>query len=99
MALSMTKSPMALAQEALQVAKATLKPYSNKYSPKRYTQPQLFAILVLRQFFNIDYRGIEQLLRDFSDLRQVLNLKQVPDHTTICRAHQRLLKKGLSRAS
>ena len=96
---SMTKSPMALAQKALQVANASLKPYSNKYSPRRYTQPQLFTILVLRQFFKTDYRGIEQMLYDFSDLRHVLGLNKVPDHSTLQKAEARLLKKGLLKAS
>ena len=95
---SMTKSPLALAQKALQVAKASLEAYSNKYSPRRYTQHQLFTILVLRQFFKTDYRGIEQMLHDFTDLRRVLNLKQVPDHSTLQKAEARLLKKGLLRA-
>ena len=96
---SMTKSPMALAQKALEVAQASLEPYSNKYSPRRYTQPQLLTILVLRQFFKTDYRGIEQMLYDFSDLRQILGLKKVPDHSTLQKAEARLLKKGLLRAS
>ena len=96
---SMTKSPVALAQKALQVAQASLEPYSNKYSPRRYSQPQLFAILTLRQFFKTDYRGIEQMLRDFSDLRRVLGLQRVPDHSTLQKAEARLLKKGLLKAS
>ena len=96
---SMTKSPVALAQKALQVAQASLEPYSNKYSPRRYTQPQLFTILVLRQFFKTDYRGIEQMLYDFSDLRQLLGLKKVPDHSTLQKCEARLLKKGLLKAS
>ena len=96
---SMTKSPVALAREALGVAQAALEPYSNKYSPRRYTQAQLFTILILRQFFKTDYRGIEQILYDFRDLRQVLQLKKVPDHSTLQKAEMRLLKKGLLKAS
>ena len=92
---SMTKSPLALAQKTFQLAQASLSPYSNTYSPRRYTQPQLFTILVLRQFFKTDYRGIERLLDDFSDLRRILELKQVPDHSTLQKAETRLLKKGL----
>jgi len=95
---SMTKSPLALAQKALEMAKAALEPYSNKYFPRRYTQPQLFTILILRQFFKTDYRGIEQMLYDLSDLRQVLGLKKVPDHSTLQKAEARLLKKGLLKA-
>ena len=95
---SMTKSPLALARQAYQVAQASLAAYSNKYSPHRYTQPQLFAILVLRQFLKTDYRGIIQMLHDFSDLRRVLHLKQVPHYSTLCYAERRLLKKGLLKA-
>ena len=91
----MTKSPLALAKEALKVAQDALAPYSSPSSPKIFTQPQLFAILALRQFFKTDYRGIAQMLNDFSDLRKVLALKKTPHYSTLCYAEQRLLKKGL----
>ncbi len=93
----MTKSPLALAKEALKVAQDALAPYSSPFSPKIFTQPQLFAILALRQFFKTDYRGIAQMLNDFSDLRKVLGLKKTPHYSTLCYAEQRLLKKGLFR--
>jgi hypothetical protein len=94
----MTKSPVALTREALKVAQTALAPYSHPRSPKVFTQPQLFAILVLRQFFKTDYRGVIQMLRDFSDLRNVLDLKKIPHYSTLCYAEQRLLKKGLLKA-
>ena len=90
----MTKSPLALAKEALKVAQDALAPYSSPFSPKIFTQPQLFAILALRQFFKTDYRGIAQMLNDFSDLRKVLALKKTPHYSTLCYAEQRLLKEG-----
>jgi len=90
----MTKSPIALAKMALQIAKTALFTYSSHYSRHDYTQHQLFAILVLRQFFKTDYRGIIQMLKDFSDLRKVLGLKKVPHYSTLCYAEQRLVKKG-----
>jgi hypothetical protein len=96
---SMTQSPVALAREALQAAEKALPMYGSPYSRKDFTQPQLFAILVLRQFFKTDYRGIIQLLRDLSDLREVLKLKKVPHYSTLCYAHRRLLKKGPSNFS
>jgi hypothetical protein len=92
----MTKSPVALAREALKVGRNGLAPYSNRFSRKDFTQPQLFAILVLRQFFKTDYRGIVQLLADLSDLRDALGLKKVPHYSTLCYAEGRLLKRGLS---
>lgn len=92
---AMTKSAVALAREALQVAQAALPPYSSRFSRKDFTQAQLFAILVLRQFFKTDYRGVIQMLQDFSDLRSSLGLKKVPHYSTLCYAEQRLIKKGL----
>ena len=95
MGCAMTKSPVALGKEALAVAQDGLPAYSSPFSPKVFTQHQLFAILVLRQFFRTDYRGIVQLLSDLSDLRDALDLKKVPHYSTLCYAEQRLIKKGL----
>lgn len=95
MACAMTKSPVALAKEALKVAQGALPAYSSKFSKKDFTQPQLFSILALRQFFKTDYRGTVQLLRDFSELRSILGLKKVPHYSTLCYAEGRLVKKGL----
>src|SRR4051812_20688569 len=47
----------------------------------------------LREFLKQDYRGLEELLADWSDLRQALGLKKVPDHSTVQKAAQRLLEK------
>ncbi|GEM_PF-1735553 len=72
----MTQSPVALAQMALKVAQDGIETYSSHFSRKDFTQPQLFAILALKQFFSTDYRGVIQYLHDFSDLRQALKLKR-----------------------
>ena len=90
----MTKSPLALARQALAVAREALPAYSSKSSRKDYTQHQLFALLALREFLKTDYRGIEQLLREWSELREALGLGKVPDHSTLQKAAQRLLQKG-----
>ncbi len=96
---AMTKSPLALARAALRLARRTMPAYSHPCSPKKFTQHQLFALLVVRRFFDLDYRGTEQLLRDWSDLRQALELKSVPDHSTLEKAEKRLLKKGAATGS
>ena len=96
MARTLTKSPKRLGRLAMEVAQASLPAYSSVRSRKDFTQHQLFAILVLRQFFQEDYRGICALLTDLSDLREVLGLKKVPHYSTLCHAEKRLLKKGLS---
>jgi len=95
----MTKSALALAKTALAVAEKALPPFSHPNSPKTYTQHQLFAILAVREFFGLDYRGTAQLCRDWSDLRQVLQLKKVPHFTALQKAEERILKKGALAAS
>lgn len=90
----MTQSPLALARVSLKVASKAVPRYSSKFSRKDFTQPQLFAILVLMKFEKTDYRGIAAKLADWSDLRRALKLSKVPHYSTLCYAHQRLLKKG-----
>jgi len=87
----LSKSPLVVARRALYTAQTTLRPYAHKFSPKVYTQPQLFACLVLKVFFKTDYRGLTQLLHDLADLRDVLALEHVPHYTTLHKASQRLL--------
>jgi hypothetical protein len=95
----MTKSPRAVAQEALRLAQDALPSYSSAKSRKDFTQHQLFAVLALKTFFRTDYRGIAQLLTDLSDLRDDLGLTKVPHYSTLCYAASRLLKKGRSSSS
>ena len=74
------------------IGKLSLPDYAHKFSPKTYTQPQLFACLVLKEFLRRDYRGIEELLKDTPELAGVVELKQVPDHSTLQKAAERLLR-------
>src|SRR3954451_17785041 len=92
----MTKSPRAVAREALRLAQEVLPAYSSKFSRQDYTQHQLFALLALKTFFKTDYRGVVALLEDFPELRRYLGLEGVPHYSTLCYAAKRLLKKGSS---
>src|SRR5437588_3528473 len=89
---TLTKSPIQVAREALAVATKVLRPYAHEYSPKLYTQPQLFACLVLKVFFKTDYRGLTTLLAEFADVRRSLGLHGVPHFTTLHKASKRLLR-------
>lgn len=91
---SMSKSPLAVAREALAAAEKALPAYSCAHSRRDFTQHQLFAILVLQKFLDLDYRGIIAVLKDWSDLRQLLGLTKVPHHTTLHYAATRLVKGG-----
>ena len=89
-----TKDPIALARAALEAGKEGLADYSHPKSPHKFTQPQLFAMLVLKQFFKLDYRGVVAWLSNWTELREALELKRVPNYSTLCYAESRLLKKG-----
>jgi hypothetical protein len=89
----MTKSPRAVAREALRVAEGALPAYASKFSRKDFTQHQLFAILALKTFLKTDYRGVVAHLEDCSDLRRDLGLQEVPHYSTPCYAARRI-KKG-----
>jgi hypothetical protein len=89
---TMTKSPLKVARQALAVGARALRPYAHPNSPKKFTQPQLFACLVLKTFFKTDYRGLEQLLVDLPDLARALRLRQLPHFTTLHKAAGRLLR-------
>jgi transposase len=86
-----SKSPKKVVRTALRVAARVLTFYSHHMSPKKFTQPQLFACLVLKTFFKTDYRGICSYLADMPDLRHAIGLKVVPHFTTLHKASQRLL--------
>src|SRR5688500_14294821 len=86
-----SKSPRKVALEALAVAQQTLPAYSHRFSPKKFTQHQLFALLVLKTHQRKDYRGIVALLRDMPELRAALGLAAVPHYTTLQKAAERML--------
>jgi hypothetical protein len=94
-----TKSPRAVAREALRLAQDALPPYSAPRSRKDFTTRQLFAVLALKTFLKTDYRGVAQFLTDFAELRDDLGLGKVPHYSTLCYAAARLLKKGRSSPS
>jgi hypothetical protein len=86
-----SKSPKAVARAALEAAERVLPCYTHPNSPKKFTQHQLFACLVLKNFFKTDYRGVVAHLADHSDLREVLRLHSVPHFTTLQKASRHLL--------
>lgn len=95
----MTKSPRAVAQEALRQAREVLPPYTSARSRKDFTSHQLFAVLALKAFLKTDYRGVVAFLADFAELRDDLGLAKLPHYSTLSVAAGRLLKGGRSSTS
>ena len=88
---TLSKSALRVAREALAVGRAALPAYASRFSRHDYTQPQLFALLVLKQFLRTDYRGLVALVAEWRDLRQALGLRKVPHFSTLAHAARRLL--------
>ncbi len=93
---TITKSPKKVAQVAYRTAKFALPEYSHTFSPKKFTQPQLFVCLVLKTFFKTDYRGITAILKDSSDIRKAFDLKTVPHFTTLQKRSKKLLRFAIA---
>jgi hypothetical protein len=94
-----TKSPVALARQALRIAKDSIPLYAHPLASRDFTQHQLFAILTLCRSLKTDFRGIIGLLEDSPDLREVLGLNKIPDSSTLFFAEQRLTRKGFLKTS
>ena len=77
--------------EALAVAQQALPDYAHRFSPRKFTQAQLFALLVLKAHQKKDYRGLVALLEEMPQLVRDLGLKTIPHFTTLQKAAQRLL--------
>ena len=86
-----SKSPKSVLLTAHRVGQRSLRAYSHLFSPKKFTQPQLFACLVLKEFLQLDYRKLSSLLTDTPTLCASIGLEQVPHFTTFQKAHDRLL--------
>jgi hypothetical protein len=87
----MTKSALRVARDALATGEATLPSYGSRFSRHDYTRPQLFALLILRQFLRTDYRGVVALVAEWRELREALGLGRVPHYSTLAHAAPRLL--------
>src|SRR5215217_5968577 len=69
---------------ALAISERILPDHDSKFAPKTYTQPQLLACLLLKEYLRLDYRTTQEMLELSDGLRSALNLlSRVPDHSTL----------------
>ena len=74
---------LAFARLAFVVAERVLPLYAHNFAQKRYTQPQLLACLLVKEYLNLDYRSAEEVLDASTGLRDALGLKRAPNHSTL----------------
>jgi hypothetical protein len=87
-----------LRKVALDVATTTIARYRTTFSKHQFTQPQLLAILCLMRYEDWTYREAEVRLAEHSELRRALELRSVPDYTTLNRFLRRLEEAAITRA-
>jgi hypothetical protein len=95
--MTMSKSPRRVAQVAYEAACQALPAHRHRFSPKKFTQPQLLACLVLKEFLRLDSRGLAAHLADHAELTGALALEVIPHFTTFQKAAARLLRAAPAR--
>ena len=95
--MTTSKSPRRVLQVAYQAAREALPAYSHRFSPKKFTQHQLVACLVLKEFLRVDYRGLAEHLADQPEMARAIDLQAVPHFTTFQKAADRLLMAAPAR--
>ena len=87
-----------LARVSLGIAAEVVAERRSKYSKKLYSQPQLLAILVLMRYEDWSLREAEVRLNEHAELRRALQLRTVPDYSTLCLFVGRLREQDLAKA-
>jgi len=85
-------------QVALDVAQTTVPRFRTAFSKHQFTQPQLLAILCLMRYEDWTFREAEVRLAEHSELRRALQLRSVPDYTTLYRFLRRLDEAAITHA-
>jgi hypothetical protein len=75
---------------ALGVSQSVLSAQRTRFSRHVFTQPQLLAVLCLMRYEDWTFREAKVRLREHMELRSALQLRSVPDYTTLCRFPTRL---------
>jgi IS5 family transposase len=90
--MTSSRSPLNVLVTAHRLGQATLPAYASRFSRRDFTLPQLFACLVLRQFYNLSYRRVQALLEDSASWREAIGLSRTPDHNTLCDAFATIMR-------
>jgi hypothetical protein len=82
-----------VARLAYQLAQQTFPRYTCPKSPHRYSLPQRVACVLMKFYLDVSYRDAEEWLLASDQVQQVLELKQVPDYSTLIRTFGRLRQR------
>ena len=74
-----------VAKLSVVIARRYMQDYSHSKSPKKFTQAQLTACLILRAYLKTTYRGVIDVLDASEKLQECLGLKSLPHYSTLKR--------------
>ncbi len=80
---------LAVVALSMRVGRRCMRAYSHVKSPKVFTQPQLLACLILKAYTKTTYRGVIELLALMPAVYEAIGLRQLPDHSTLCKFAER----------
>jgi hypothetical protein len=92
--MEISQSPRKVLNTAYRLGLRVFPTYASEFSRKDFTLAQLFACLVLREFYGLSYRRTEKLLGDSPGWLADIGLSAAPDHNTLWRAFKAVLKIG-----
>lgn len=84
-----------VARIAYRLCEQVVAPYAHPKSPHRFTQPQLLACVLLMFYVRKSYRDMEEWLLASEAICRELQLREVPDHSTLNRTYKRVRVKLL----
>src|SRR2546428_4830552 len=88
-----SRSPLQLFRRAYELGCELWSDYDSPFSRHDFTQPQLFACLALRELLGLSYRKIQAFLIDVPAWVAEGGMARAPDHNTLGRAFDALLKR------
>ena len=86
-------SPLELFRRAFDLGRRVWPDYDSRFDNRGFTNPQLFACLVLRESLRLSYRKLEAFLADVPDWLAAARMTRVPDHNTLWRAFGSLIDR------
>lgn len=86
-----------VARIAYHLSKQTMPMYSHPKSPHHFTLPQLAACVLMAFYMKLSYRDMEEWLLACGEVREVLELQRVPDHSTLSRTYKKMRVKELDK--
>jgi hypothetical protein len=79
-----------LARICYAVGRSIFPNYAHRYSPKKFTQPQLAGLVILGRCMAASYRDLVWWIDHSPQLRAALALRRTPCYSTLCHAERRL---------